>query len=405
MLNFHIYCHIPYCKKRCKYCYFTAKYREEEMICIKNMDAYVNSLVKDITQTYIPEGRLQSIVFGGGTPSLLNKEQLNRIIEAIYRKLTEDTLKALKYMAYEVSPDTASYKVLQNFREAGFNRISIGVQSFDDNELRIMGRPYNRIKIKEVMSNIRTLNYDLVNIDLLIAIPGQTKESIISSVKEAIKLRPEHLSISLFYKSYPGGMEFVESCSEKGYKILGFEEKVEAYEEICNMIREAGYIRVDNTVFSLPGYVFEYEKDSISGTQSVLAFGPGSSGYWNGVIRYTPPEINKYIEIPRSICKEISVQTNAFATIWGQFNAYGYIDEKEIKKNFNFSTQQIIEQDEDVNRLITSLRQYDLIENSEKMYKIKETRIDKAIVIMHSIKDDWGYQLITAHADKENNNE
>lgn len=401
MTNFHIYCHIPYCKKRCKYCYFTAKFKEEEMTSLKKMDVYVNSLVKDILQTDIPEGRLQSIVFGGGTPSLLNKEQLNQIIDAIHSKLTEDTLKSLNYMAYEVSPDTASYQVLQNFREAGFNRISIGVQSFDNQELRILGRPYTGEKIKAAMANIRALDYDLVNIDLLIATPGQTKESIINSVKEAIELRPEHLSISLFYKSYPGGRDFVENCIKEGYKILDFEEKIEVYEEVCNMIREGGYTRVDNTVFSLPGYIYGYEQDSICGTQSVLAFGPGSSGYWNGAIRYTPPEISKYIEVPESTYKPLSVETNAFATIWGHLNAYGHIREEEIQENFNLSVQQIIEQDKTINTLITNLKKYDLIESPDKMYKIKEAGIDKAIVIMHNIKDDWGYQLITAPTIRE----
>lgn len=396
MIKTHIYCHIPYCKRRCRYCYFTAKFKQQEMTNLSNIDKYVDAIVQDINETDIPDIELQSIVFGGGTPSLLNKDQLKKILDAIHNKLTQRAMKTLKYMAYEVSPDTASYSVLKNFRDAGFNRISIGVQSFDNNELKILGRPYTGQKVQAVMDDIRSLNYNLINVDLLLAIPGQTKKTIINSVRKAIAMKPEHLSVSLFYKSYPGGKEFVEDCKKQGYKIIDLDKKIEVYKEICDMIRNAGYIRVDNTVFSLPGYIYEYEKDSICGTESVLAFGPGSSGYWNGSIRYTPPNIDKYIVKPSSTYKDISVKTNAFATIWGHLNAFGYIKEDEIIKNFNLTIKQIVEQDDSVKRLISSLEKYDLFEEHNNSYNIKENLIDKAIVVMHSIKDDWGYKLITA---------
>ena len=396
MQDYHIYCHIPFCKKRCRYCYFTAKFKEHEMVNLKNLDSYVDALVKNISETDIANGQLQSIVFGGGTPSLLNKDQLHKIIDAIHSKVSDAVFEKLQHMAYEVSPDTASLETLSSFRNVGFNRISIGVQSFDDNELKILGRPYNNKAIKDAMTNIRKLKYDLINVDLLIGIPGQTKESIIFSVNEALMLRPEHLSISLFYKSYPGGSDFVEDCEKKGYKILDIDDKIEVYEEICMLIKDAGYERIDNTVFSLPGYIFTYEKDSICGTEAVLAFGPGSSGYWNGVIRYTPPEIEKYIEKPECVCKGFSVETNAYATIWGHLNAYGYIKEDEIIKNFNLNIEQLIKQDFSVEKLIVSLKNYNLIDCLDKKYCIRPEAINKAIVIMQHCKDEWGYRLITA---------
>lgn len=401
MKGYHIYCHIPYCKRKCNYCYFTAKFKEDEMTNISAMDRYVDSLVKDILQTDMPKSGLNTIVFGGGTPSLLNYEQLHKIIDAIRGKVSESSFDSIMHMAYEVSPDTGSFEILQNFREVGFNRVSVGVQSFDNKELKILGRPYTAEKIKEVMRDIRTLNYDLVNLDLLIATPGQTIDTIIHSVAEAIQLRPEHLSVSLFYKSYPGGKDFVEKCDKAGLKILDVEDKIYVYDKICNMITEAGYVRVDNTVFSLPGYIYDYEKDSISGTQPVLAFGPGSSGYWNGVIRYTSPDIEKYIENPIATFKELTVDTNAFATIWGHFNAYGYVDENKIKDKFNVSIDRIRLDNADVDRLMTQLEKYELITYKNNIYTIKLTELNKAIVIMHGVKDDWGYQLITAPKKEE----
>ena len=396
MNKFHIYCHIPYCKRRCNYCYFTAKFKEGEMTDVDAIDRYVDAIVQDIIQTDIPQEGLNTVVFGGGTPSLLNYDQLHKIIMAIKEKVSEKAFKSVTHMAYEVSPDTGNYETLRNFRELGFNRISIGAQSFCDEELRILGRPYTADKIKEVMNNIRQLNYDLVNLDLLIATPGQTVNSIIHSVMEAIKLRPEHISVSLFYKSYPGGREFVEKCAKAGYEILDLEDKIYVYDKICEMIADAGYIRVDNTVFSLPGYIYDYEKDSISGTQAVLAFGPGSSGYWNGEIRYTPPEIENYILKPTATTKKLTVDTNSFATIWGHFNAYGYVDENIIKNEFNKTIDVIRAENYDVANLMSQLEKYDLITYENDKYIIKKGEFNKAIVIMHSVKDDWGYQLITA---------
>jgi Coproporphyrinogen III oxidase and related Fe-S oxidoreductases len=401
LLKYHIYCHIPFCKKRCRYCYFTAKYDEGEVTNLKKLDNYVLSFVQDILNTDIPKGEVQTIVFGGGTPSLLSKEQLDMIMGALHSKLSEESLKKTKYMAYEVSPDTASYETLSNFRNHGFNRISIGIQSFDDKELRIIGRPYNKDIIIEAFQNIRKLKYNLINIDLLVGTPGQTRESVINSVRETIKLRPEHISISLFYKSYPGGSEFVNDCLERGYSIFSLDEKMEVYEQICREINESGYQRVDNTVFSLPGYNFDYEKDSISGTESVLAFGPGSSGYWQSSIRYTPPEIQKYIDKPESVCKEFSIETNAYATIWGHLNAYGYIKEEEIRKNFNYSIEHIIESDESVNKLITDLKDYGFLNYSESIYSLKKETLNSAIVLMQHNKDEWGYRLITAPKKKK----
>ena len=399
MNKFHIYCHIPYCKRRCNYCYFTAKFKEGEMTDVSAMDRYVDAMVKDITQTDIPKEGVNTVVFGGGTPSLLNYDQLHKIIAAIKEKVSENAFKSVTHVAYEVSPDTGTYETLKNFREVGFNRVSIGAQSFNDNELKILGRPYTAEKIEEVMKNIRALNYELVNLDLLIATPGQTVDSIIHSVAEAVRLRPEHLSVSLFYKSYPGGRDFVEKCAKAGLIILDLEDRIYVYDKICNMIIDAGYIRVDNTVFSLPGHIYDYEKDSISGTQPVLAFGPGSSGYWNGVIRYTTPEIEKYIENPVATTKELTIDTNAFATIWGHFNAYGNVDENKIMTEFNKTIDSIRLENSDVGRLMTQLEKYDLVIYENNKYVIKQSGLNKAIVIMHSVKDDWGYQLITAPKD------
>ncbi|MGP0579235.1 radical SAM protein [Paenibacillus peoriae] len=395
--RFHIYCHIPFCKKRCPYCYFTAKFSEEEMINLDVMDEYVKAMKVDIECTEFPKSAITSIVFGGGTPSLLNESQLDTIINSIRNKITPEQFTHMKFMAYEVSPDTASKETLSIFRRKGFNRVSIGAQSFNNDELKLLGRPYSREKIIKAANLIREIDYDMLNIDLLIGIPGQTQSTVMESIKDTVSIRPEHISVSLFYSSYPGGKEFVERCEKRGKHILALSDKISVYEEVCGFLQNSGYIRVDNTVFSLPDYVFPYEKDAISETEPVLAFGPGSAGYWdNNRVRFTPPYIKNYIELPHSVEEEITVDNYAFTIIWGHLNAYGKIEEQTLEQYLGVNFEQVMEMEKDVNILLSVLIQENLVEQQDSAYILKPESLNRAIVLMHYIRDGWGYKLMTA---------
>ncbi|MEF2966639.1 radical SAM protein [Paenibacillus sp. M1] len=395
--RYHIYCHIPFCKKRCPYCYFTAKFSEEEMINLDAMDEYVKAMKADIEKADFPDAVVTSIVCGGGTPSLLNERQLDTIIDAIRSKLPPDRFNGMEFMAYEVSPDTASEATLITFRNKGFNRVSIGAQSFVDEELKLLGRPYTREMIVKAAELVRKVNYDMLNIDLLIGIPGQTHDSVIQSIKDTVTIKPEHISVSLFYSSYPGGKEFVQKCEKRGKLIPYLSDKIQIYEDVCRILMDNGYVRVDNTVFSLPDYVFPYEKDAISETEPVLAFGPGSAGYWdNNRVRFTPPYINKYIEAPASVEEEITVDNYAFTIVWGHLNAYGKIEENVLEEKLGFNFEEVMRLEKDVNILLSVLIQENLVFRQDSAYILRPETLNRAIVLMHYIRDGWGYKLITA---------
>lgn len=397
MKDYHVYVHIPYCKGRCPYCYFTAKFDKREMCNLKNLEPYVNSLVQDIQLTSFPNENIKTLVFGGGTPSLLDSKNLKKILNAIKNKVGEEIYSNMDFKAYEVSPDTATEETLLLFRKEGFNRISIGVQSFIDDELKNLGRPYGVKEIDIALKNIQKCNYDLMNIDLLVGVPGQSKASVLESVKQAITYKPEHISISLFYEGYPGGRNFVERCIKNGHKEFSYQEKIDMYTDVCNYLIDEGYIRLDNTVFSLPDYIFSYEKDAICETKPLLAFGPGSAGYWKGKVRYTPPYIDRYIEKPLAETKDITIEDNSFAIIWGHLNAYGYIDIKTVNKFFGTDFKTIMSIDKDVNQLITTLCNDNIVKYEDNIYyEIKKECVDKAILVMHYIRDGWGYKLDTA---------
>lgn len=237
----------------------------------------------------------------------------------------------------------------------------------------------------------------MLNIDLLIGIPGQTQSTVMESIRDTVNIRPEHISVSLFYSSYPGGKEFVERCEKRGKHILALSDKISVYEEVCGFLQQNGYIRVDNTVFSLPDYIFPYEKDAISETEPVLAFGPGSAGYWdNNRVRFTPPYIKNYIELPHSVEEEITVDNYAFTIVWGHLNAYGKIEERTLEQYLGVNFEKVMEMEKDVNILLSVLIQENLVEQQDSAYILKPESLNRAIVLMHYIRDGWGYKLMTA---------
>ena len=405
-MDYDLYVHIPYCKRRCAYCYFTAKFKKDEMCNLSNIDRYTQALRKEILTTDFPKDKIKTLVFGGGTPSLLEKDNLDIILNAIKSKIGMERFNDMNFKAYEVSPDTADLEKLNMFRQSGFNRISIGVQSFDNKVLKLLGRPYEEKDINKAIENIKKCNYDLVNIDLLIGVPGQDRESIIDSVRKAIAFNVEHISISLYYSEYPGGKLYVEKCKKSGYSILQLEDKMNVYQEVCDILIECGYARIDNTVFSKSSQIFDYEKDAICETKELLAFGPGSAGFWKGKIRFTPPYIDKYINNPHAEYKNITIKENAFSIIWGHLNAYGFVNSEDVYKYFNTTMTEIMKVDKDVKKLIETLCENKIVEYEEdKSYKIKDNKTNEAILVMHAIRDGWGYKLDTAPKKENDLNE
>lgn len=176
-----IYIHIPFCQKKCKYCSFCSF----ELIKLK--DKYLNSLTKEIN-FYYKKNPIKTLYFGGGTPGLLEAEEIFNLINIFnFTKNPEITL--------EINPDNANLNKLKKLKNMGINRISVGVQNFDDNILKILGRNHTREKIYECIKNIKTAGFDNFSIDLMYGLPTQTTSQWIETLNEAIKLEVAHISL------------------------------------------------------------------------------------------------------------------------------------------------------------------------------------------------------------------
>ena len=182
-----IYIHIPFCIRKCDYCDFLSGPSGP-----KEQADYVQALLREIQAVEEGEGRsVSSIFIGGGTPSVLDERLLGDILKEIRNrfKVEEDA-----EITIEVNPGTANIGKLQAYREMGINRLSIGLQSPQDRELKILGRIHNYGQFLEIYQEARTVGFDNINIDLMSAIPDQTYEGWVKNLRTAAELEPEHIS-------------------------------------------------------------------------------------------------------------------------------------------------------------------------------------------------------------------
>lgn len=388
MYNYNIYCHIPFCKRKCPYCCFTSRYKPSEFTNLSLIDDYVEALIKDINNTEFPEGSIDSIVFGGGTPSLLSYNQLENIMSALKEKMSMERFNKLQYMSYEISPDTATLEKLNILKKNGFNRVSLGVQSFKDEELKLLKRPYTRKDILNTIENIKKCGYESMNIDILIGIPGQSFKSIMENIKEAIDLKIQNISVNIFYTLYKGGKEYFKKCSEenKTNESMNIEEKNHIYQEVSKVLLDANYKRIDNTVFALPNDLFEKSTTESTKIEYILAFGPGSSGFLGDTCRYTLASISNYIKEQRVICNKINAYQHGFVIAWVSLVSQKMIRQEDLQAYFGMDFEELLRKNKAVTYLLRTLMNEKVAYFEGTTFKLDPKHIDKAIILIQYIR-------------------
>jgi oxygen-independent coproporphyrinogen-3 oxidase len=184
-----LYVHIPFCAAKCVYCDFDSHAGREHLI-----PAYVQALVEEMRLwSRVARGRsVQTLYFGGGTPSLVSLERLGAVTRALRDAFA---VRDDAEVSLEANPGTVDERYLRGLRDLGFNRLSLGVQSFDDRELQALGRIHSAEDAREAYRAARAAGFDNVNLDLIFGLPGQRLAEWRPSLKEALRLGPEHLSL------------------------------------------------------------------------------------------------------------------------------------------------------------------------------------------------------------------
>lgn len=243
-----LYVHIPFCIKKCAYCDFLSGPADE-----KTIESYVKALCSEIKnqgalyQAY----HVTTIFLGGGTPSVLSGKQMEQIFDCLKESFC---ICADAEVSMEANPGTVTEEKLTAYKKIGINRISFGLQSTDQEELKILGRIHTYEEFLVSYKLARQCGFDNINVDLISAVPKQTVESWENSVKEIINLRPEHISAySLIIEE---GTPFSKLYGEgtEGEKHLPSEEHERLmYQRTEKLLAEAGYYRYEISNYAKPG--------------------------------------------------------------------------------------------------------------------------------------------------------
>lgn len=189
-----LYIHFPWCVRKCPYCDFNSYGLPNQNLGALPKDAYIDALLSDLDYelNLQPEHRsLTSIFMGGGTPSLFSDRAIGRLLEAIGKQLH---IPAEIEITLEANPGAVDACHFRGYRAAGVNRLSLGVQSFDDRQLRKLGRIHSGDDALHAVSSARASGYDNINLDLMFSLPGQSVGAALSDLEMALSLAPEHLS-------------------------------------------------------------------------------------------------------------------------------------------------------------------------------------------------------------------
>ncbi len=264
-----IYIHIPFCSSLCNYCdflSFSGTKKEERK-------KYVDYLLKEI-ELY-PQYSYSTVYFGGGTPSLLETEDLERILKKLkIDKNAEITL--------EVNPKTVNLNKFLELRKIGINRVSIGVQSFNNKNLKVLGRLHTAEIAIETYNQARIARFEDISLDIMFSLPGQKIEDLKSDLEQLFLLNPEHFSIySLIWEE---NTPFYEKLKKGELKETDNDEEADMFELIISEAKKNNYSHYEISNFSKPGFQAKHNSKYWE-NKEYLGIGLGASGYLEN-IRY-----------------------------------------------------------------------------------------------------------------------
>ena len=249
MQPLELYIHIPFCVKKCAYCDFLSGPAGE-----KEKEEYVKMLVDEIRNCpdAVQDYRVVSIFFGGGTPSLLTGEQIGRLMDTVREIFTLDEDAEI---TMEMNPGTVTEEKLRRYRQAGMNRLSIGLQSVNDEELRLLGRIHTYEEFLEAYHMARDCGFANLNVDLISAIPGQTVESWRHTLEKVIALHPEHISAYslILEEGTPFYKKYIEEENGEGPKLPDEDAERQMYWDTETLMEKNGYHRYEISNYAKEG--------------------------------------------------------------------------------------------------------------------------------------------------------
>ena len=281
-----IYIHVPFCRSKCLYCDFYSLPGKPD----RRMHDYLKAVVAHIKETgaLAPTYRVDTIYFGGGTPSYLGTEGLSTILNAI-RKHFDVSPDA--EITFEANPDSTSFLMLRRLRNEGFNRVSLGIQCDDDKILKTLGRPHTYEQAVKAVKRIRRAGYKNLSVDLMYGLPGQTLAMWQRTVNHVLQLDPDHISCY--------GLKVEEGTPlyayQDSYNLPGDDDQADMYLAMVDILRRKGYRQYEISNFAKREMASRHNLKYWNGGE-YLGFGPGASSDFAGKRFSIVRDLSKYVD-------------------------------------------------------------------------------------------------------------
>lgn len=361
-----IYVHIPFCVRKCAYCDFLSVPADSKV-----QEQYVEMLMQEIRKSadLAEDYEVISVFFGGGTPSILPAEWMVRILSTlqgqfVFREDAEITT--------EANPGTVDMEWLRNVHEAGVNRISFGLQSSENEELRLLGRIHTWEEFLESYHMARTAGFNNINIDLMAALPGQTVFSWKKTLERTLELHPEHISAySLIIEE---GTPFYERYAEHPELLPSEEEERQMYYDTGDILKAHGYERYEISNYARPGYACRH-----------------NLGYWERI------EYKGYGLGAASLLSEVrtSNETDLFEYLKGRFDGtQEVLTEQAIREEYFFLGLRKMEgirpgkYRKHYEKILEMLIRQQLLEEKDDTIYLTEKGIDVSNYVLAQFLDD-----------------
>jgi len=326
-----IYIHIPFCKSKCFYCDFTSYCKKEEYF-----EIYKNMLLNEIEKSNFKKRTVKSIFFGGGTPSVFPEEYIDEILNKVYKQFN---IKKDAEITIEANPGTLNLNKLKYYKKIGINRISVGLQCWQDKLLKMLGRIHTKEEFLNNFYNIRNAGFNNVNIDLMFSLPNQTIKDWIETLENIINLQPEHISCySLIIEE---GTPFFDMFQNKKFVQTSEGDDRIMYYKACELLTYNSYKHYEISNFAKNS--FECIHNMVYWKcYNYLGFGIAAHSFVDGVRFNNTYNLNDYINGKTIVNKEFIKKNDSYA----EFMFLGLrmiegISKSEFYNRFNISIDNV----------------------------------------------------------------
>ena len=322
-----LYVHIPFCVRKCQYCDFLSGPSDEE-----TKDRYIEALLKEIRAAeHTEDYEIVSVFIGGGTPSALKAEAIASIMRTLQEQFffCEDA-----EVTIEANPGTVDLEKLTIYRNVGINRLSLGLQSTDAEELKLLGRIHSYEEFLKSYEWAREAGFSNINIDLMFAIPGQTGEAWRQHLYQVAELNPEHIS------AYSLIIEEGTPFAEQNLDLPDEDTEYQMYEDTAEILERYGYRQYEISNYAKQGYMCRHNAGYWQ-RREYLGFGLGASSLYRGMRFSNTHQMQEYLKESRNpdqIRKDVTVLSRNERI--EEFMFLGFrmtegISEKKFEENFD----------------------------------------------------------------------